>query len=158
MCQGPGRAQRIGEGEADLQGARGEVVEDTLGQGGLAAEEVRKTGKVQPQTLWSGDIFHTHQGAELPAGFGEFFEGAVVGGGIVGLGAEGGFQCRGLGQGHAGDDSAGACGRRGVCHATRAPRGFVEHEDCRMFKLRPRDGDPLDRPVGKPDAECASHR
>ena len=51
---------------------------------------------------------------------------------------------------------ASACAEQAIARRAAAV-GLVEH-DRLPFKLRPRGGEPLDGPVGKPDAQDAFHR
>ena len=85
VCQRPGGAERVGDGQLDPQAAGGEIAEDLFRQRGLAAEEVGQPGNVQQQARRLDGPLDADQGAETLAPGGQRFQGRVrpgIAGGI----------------------------------------------------------------------------
>ena len=67
VCDGPGRADRVGYGDADGQLAMGEGTNDCRGQGVFTAEQMGQAGDVQQQTFRGLALFDADDRTEPPA-------------------------------------------------------------------------------------------
>ena len=144
----PGGSDGVGDGHAGGKPAMGEVVDDSVGQRGLAAKKGLQAGDVQKEAIRGGGVVEADQRTESPAPDGQPFQRLPIGGRIVrfqvqrrGAGQRGRF-----GRGHAGPGPQGFGLRGARGHPAAAAMGFIQ-DDRLPVKLRPPGADPLERPV-----------